>query len=202
MRFDRTFVLGFAVVLLAACNGGDDGGQTPAQRYCAAVETQQTTCGTASACDEAILTDCSGVTAILNDAYVDESANCVEAGGSALGCLVESRAAVAPSSAHQAFASAFCQNCGLGISGCEETLFDTAESDLAIAGAIILPLGDSLVGKLQSECTSGLTCLATFSTCAQGVLAQEAIPTETLQCVLDGWISGNADETMCGMNGG
>lgn len=201
MRLDRSSALGFVVALLTACNG-DDGGQTPAQRYCAAVETQQTTCGAASACDEAILGDCSSVTALLNDAYVDESANCVEAGGSALGCLVESRAAVAPSSAHQAFASAFCQNCGLGISGCEETLFDTAESDVAIAGKIILPLGDALVGKLQDECTSGLTCLATFSTCAQGVLAEQAIPTETLQCVLDGWISGTAEDTMCEMGSG
>ena len=189
------------LALLAGC-GGDEGGQTPAQRYCAAVETQQTTCGTASACDEAILTDCSGVTSMLNDAYVDESANCVEAGGTALGCLVESRDAVAPSSAHQSFASAFCENCGLGISGCEETLFDTADSDVAIAGKIILPLGDALVGKLQKECTSGLTCLATFTSCAQGVLAKEAIPTETLQCVLDGWISGTADDGMCEMTSG
>jgi hypothetical protein len=201
MRLDRSSVLGFVVMLLAACNG-DDGGQTPAQRYCAAVESQQTSCDTASACDEAILADCGSVTALLNDAYVDESANCVEAGGSALGCLVESRGAVAASSAHQSFASAFCQNCGFGISGCEEALFDTAESDVAVAGAIILPLGDSLVGKLQEECTSSPTCLATFTSCAQGVLAQEAIPTETLQCVLDGWISGNAEETMCGMTSG
>jgi hypothetical protein len=201
MRNHRSFASVVAFALLVACNA-DSGGETAAQRYCAAVETQQTMCGTASTCDEAILTDCGSVTALLNDAYVDESANCVEAGGTALGCLVESRAAVAPSSAHQAFASAFCSNCGLGISGCEETLFDTAESDLAIAGAIILPLGDSLVGKLQEECTSGLTCLATFSTCAQGVLAQEAIPTETLTCVLDGWISGDPEAAMCGMDGG
>lgn len=202
MKFDPLFRIGLAVSLLASCKSDDDGGQSPAQRYCAAVEIQQTSCGSASACDEAILTDCSGVTSMLNDAYVDESANCVESGGTALGCLVESRSAVAPSSAHQAFASAFCSNCALGVSGCEETLFDTEESDLAVAGAIILPLGDALVQKLQDECTSGFTCLATFSSCAQGVLAQEAIPTDTLQCVIDGWVSGNADEAMCGMASG
>ncbi|HET6584557.1 MAG TPA: hypothetical protein VFG69_13940, partial [Nannocystaceae bacterium] len=105
-------------------------------------------------------------------------------------------------SAHRAFASAFCSNCALGVSGCEDTLFDTEESDLAVAGAIITPLGDALVQKLQDECTSGLTCLATFSSCAQGVLAQEAIPTDTLQCVIDGWVSGDADEPTCGMASG
>lgn len=197
MSIDRFPALALLVALFAACGGGDDG-ESPAQRYCAAVELQQTTCGMASSCDEAILTDCSGVTSLLNDAYVDESATCVESGGGALECLVDSRGAVAPSSAHQAFATAFCDNCGLGIDGCQETLFDTENSDLAVAGAIILPLGDSLVKKLQDECTSGLTCLATFSSCAQGVLAQEAIPTETLQCVLDGWISGSTEASMCG----
>jgi hypothetical protein len=189
------------VALLAACNGGEEG-DSPAQRYCSAVEIQQTTCGMASACDEAILSDCASVTSMLNDAYVDESASCVESGGGALECLVDSRAAVAPSSAHQAFATAFCDNCGLGIDGCQETLFDTENSELAVAGAIILPLGDSLVQKLQDECTSGFTCLATFSSCAQGVLAEEAIPTETLQCVLDGWISGTTEMSMCGMTSG
>ena len=195
---DRLFRVVLALPLFAACKGGDDGETSPAQRYCAAVETQQASCGTASACDEAILTDCAGVTALLNDAYVGEAATCVESGGGALECLVDSRSAVAPSAAHQAFAASFCDNCALGVDGCEETLFDTAESDLAVAGAIILPLGDSLVQRLQDECTSGLTCLATFTSCAQGVLAEEAIPTDTLQCVVDGWISGDAGATTCG----
>jgi hypothetical protein len=187
------------VLLLSACKGGgDDGGQTSARRYCAALESSQTGCTMVSPCDQAVMTDCAGVTAMLNDAYVGEAATCVESGGGGLDCLIDARDAVAPSSAHQAFASSFCANCAFGVDGCETTLFDTAESDLAVAGAIILPLGDALVKKLQDECTSGLTCLATFSSCAQGVLAQEAVPTETLTCVVDGWVSGSADASTCG----
>jgi hypothetical protein len=118
--------------------------------------------------------------------------------------VVDSRESVQRSAAHDAFASAFCSECGFGISGCEETLFGTGgDDDLAIVGALITPLGDALVTELQNECASGLTCLATFSTCAQEVLARQALPTETLTCVVEQLTTGGGGSggASCGAAG-
>ncbi len=58
---------------------------------------------------------------------------------------------------------------------------------------MILPLGDGLVAQLETECAtaSALTCVANFSTCAQGVLAKNVVPTESAKCLLDTLINGS-----------
>ncbi len=183
-------LIGVALSLCVACKGEEEA-PTPAQRYCNAVAAQAEACGASTPCDEALVTDCAGVAGLFNDSLLSAAATCVEEGGSPLGCVVDSRAAVQRSAAHDAFASAFCSECAFGVSGCEETLFGDGDDDeLAIAGALITPLGDALVSELQNECASGLTCLATFTSCAQEVLARQALPTETLTCVVDQLLSG------------
>jgi hypothetical protein len=123
---------------------------------------------------------------LFNDSLLVAATACVEGGGDPLGCVVDARDEVQRSAAHDAFAAAFCSECAFGVSGCEETLFGSGDdADLAIAGALITPLGDPLVTELQNECASGLTCLATFSSCAQEVLARQALPTETVTCVVE-----------------
>jgi hypothetical protein len=192
MRDPRSWsaLLGLGLSFVLACKA-DEEPPTAAERYCGAVAAQAASCGTGTPCDEALVTDCAGVAGLFNDSLLDAAATCVEMGGNPLGCVVDSRESVQRSAAHDAFAAAFCSECALGISGCEETLFGDGDNDeLAIAGALITPLGDALVTELTNECASGLTCLATFSSCAQEVLARQALPTDTLTCVVEQLTSG------------
>jgi hypothetical protein len=188
---------------LALCIGcSTEDSPTPAQRFCNAVAIQTESCGMGSPCDEALVTDCAGVAGLFNDSLLTAATSCVEDGGNPLGCVVDARDAVQPSAAHDAFASAFCSECALGVSGCEETLFGSGDDDdLAVAGAVITPLGDALVTELQNECTSGFTCLATFSSCAQEVLARQALPTETATCIVEQLVSGEGSAGGCAASG-
>jgi hypothetical protein len=178
--------------LVFACGddeGGGDGGppaKTPAQLFCEAVEKKVTECGAATPCDQALVGDCGEVVAVLSDSYIQAATACIEAGGGPLGCLGSSLGAAEPSAAHQAFASQFCSSCAFGVTGCEGLFFSQGEgSEVAVAGALVLPFGDDVVNELATECASGITCLATFTSCAQGVLASRAIPDQTLGCVVD-----------------
>jgi hypothetical protein len=131
-----------------------------------------------------MLEDCAGVAALLSDPVVTAAADCIEAGGPPLRCLASSTAAVAPTAAHRSFASKFCSDCLLGLPGCEEAFFSDGTGDAGIAGALILPFGDALVEGITAECAGGLSC-ATFPSCAQGVLLQQALPEATAACLID-----------------
>src|SRR6185503_1604316 len=125
-------------------------------------------CGPVSPCDEAIVQDCSDVAGILSDGYLRAATACVEASGSWASCALSATSELAPTEAHRAFAKAFCSECALGVPGCEEAFFDAEDPDLALVGSLMLPLGDELVAEIGSECATGITCLATFSSCVQG----------------------------------
>src|SRR5262249_53899238 len=47
-----------------------------------------------------------------------------------------------------------------------------------------LPLSDGIVEELTSKCASGFGCAASFSSCAQGVLAEHAVPDATIKCLI------------------
>jgi hypothetical protein len=144
-----------------------------------------------SECDAALATDCTSVAGMLSDPYLDALSDCMKSGGAPTSCLVSSIPALQPTDAQRAFAQQFCSECLLGVPGCEEAFFG-GQGDAAIAGNLILPLGDSLVDQLRMECASGLTCAATFSTCAEKVFAERAIPTATATCLVSSWVDGSS----------
>jgi hypothetical protein len=172
--------------VVAACDGGEterNEPKSPGERLCQAIADAIQGCGMATPCDQALVADCAELVSSFSDPYLEAAADCIEAGGIPQQCLVDALGALQPTAAQAAFAAQFCSECALGIPGCEEQVFGSGE--YAIAGKIILPLGDELVGDLAAECATGLTCAATFVSCAQGVLAKRAIPENTLQCLFD-----------------
>ena len=191
-----SFVIGTSIgALPAGCDRDDE--ETAGDRFCQAVAAQTDSCAEASACEMAMVSDCGQIAGLFNDAYLDAAAVCVDGGEGVGTCLGSSRSAVTRSAAHEAFADALCENCALGVSGCKDKLFASDDSELAVAGALIDPLGDALVTKLTEECASGgLTCLPKFPSCAQGVLAEQ-IPTETAECLVTQLIGGGAPSA-CG----
>ena len=189
---------------LGACDDDESassGGKkklTPAQRLCNKVGDALSSCGQATPCDEALLADCADLAAMLSDPYLEAAADCIDAGGVPQDCFVDALSSLAPTQAHNDFGAKFCAECLFGLPGCEETLFGAGDGDQAIARALILPLGDNLVNQIADECASGLSC-ATFPSCVQGVLAQQALPENTLQCVIDS-LTGNippGEESNC-----
>ncbi|UJR87294.1 Hypothetical protein I5071_860 (plasmid) [Sandaracinus amylolyticus] len=172
-----------------ARDAGEVGGEeSPAARFCEALGDYAAQCAP-TACDEALMADCSALTGLVNEPFLSAAASCVREGRPPAECAVESTRALAPTDAHRSFASAFCENCAFGVSGCTELLAGAeGEGDerLRAVRSVVAPLGEPLIAKLEAECTSGrATCAAGFPSCAQRVLVAEALPTETVRCLMD-----------------
>jgi hypothetical protein len=187
-----TWLVGPAVILavLAAC-GSDEGVGTDhieeksaAERFCDTLSDYVNGCGPKSPCDEGLVNDCADVAGILSDGYLSSAEKCIRDGIAPTSCLVSAVSGLQPSAAHRAFAETFCGECAFGVSGCVEAFFAGGTGDTQLVGNLVLPLGDGLVQEIAAECASGLTCLATFASCAQGVLAKRAIPEATVSCLL------------------
>ena len=159
--------------------------KTPAEAFCEEVAARVTRCGPATPCDEALVADCADLAGILSDGYLTAATKCLEAGGSVTQCLQEGLGGLAPTDAHRAFASQFCGECLLGVPGCEDAFFSGDGSDASLAGNVVIPFGDGLVEELAATCATGVTCLATFSSCAQQVLVGRALPDNVATCMLD-----------------
>jgi hypothetical protein len=209
----RTAALLLLGGLLGCNNTSKSAEETPAARFCATLSEYATACpALATPCDQAMIDDCSGVVGLVSDGFLQTASDCIEGGGSPLGCIGGALLGLTPSPAHEAFVGQFCDECAFGVPGCTDVLLGKSEGspELAAASALVLPLGDGLVDALREQCATGLGCLATFPTCAQQVLAEQAIPAETLQCVLDGF-QGKLPEGVpapaegleaCGLGGG
>ena len=189
-----------AAVSLVACSDDDTAESeetetpppTPAEHMCSLAKSAIEGCSAATACDQALVTDCAAVAGMLSDPYLAATADCIEAGSAPLSCLASSTGALAPTAAHKAFAAQFCSECLLGVPACEDAFFGSDPgSDTAVVGALVLPFGDELVDAIRTECATGLQCLS-FPSCAQGVLAKRAIPQATIQCVVDNLPGGGA----------
>lgn len=204
-----------AALTAPGCGGGKSGKpeQSPADQFCGSLSEYVNACAAAATpCDQAMIEDCTSVVGLVSDGFLRTASDCIQGGGSPFSCLAGAIQGLAPSAAHEAFVAQFCDECAFGIGGCEDVLLGRSEGppELAAASVLVLPLGDSLVDALREECASGLGCLATFPNCAQKVLAQQVIPENTLQCLLDSF-SGKAPEapsvpedsaSACGLSGG
>lgn len=183
-------VVAYVLVLSAAASACDGGTDEPsaAERFCEVAASGEAV--------DPLLSDCGTVAGVLNDVYLDAAASCTEAGGAPVDCLASEVDALAPSDAHRSLAAAFCSECALGVSGCEDLFFGGGDDDTALAGAVVVPLSDGLVQAIESECASGLTCAATFVGCAQQQIVAYGVPTETVECLVDRVFLGG--EEACG----
>jgi hypothetical protein len=184
-----TLALGAAILSAAACGSdeGDEGGpppRTPAEQFCDALATYIDDCGPKNPCDEALLADCADVTGMLNDGYLLAAATCMTEGNAPMKCLTDSLGAIEASSAHHDLAKKVCDECAFGLDGCEDAFFAEGDGETQLVGKLVLPFGDSLVNEIAAECAQGLTCIPQFPTCVQGILAERALPTETLACLI------------------
>ena len=209
-----SLLLGAALTALG-CGGGksEQPEPTPAAAFCGTLSEYVHACAAAATpCDQAMIEDCASVVGLVSDGFLRTASDCIQAGGSPFTCLAGAIQGLAPSAAHEAFVAQFCDECAFGVGGCEDVLLGRSEGppELAVASALVLPLGDSLVDALRAECATGLGCLATFPQCAQKVLAQQVIPENTLQCLLDS-LSGTMPDapavpedsaSACGLSGG
>ncbi|MFZ6179185.1 hypothetical protein [Nannocystis pusilla] len=204
-----------AALTAPGCGGGKSGGGselTPAAQFCGSLSEYVGACAAAATpCDQAMIDDCASVVGLVSDGFLRSASDCIQAGGSPFSCLAGAIGGLAPSAAHEAFVAQFCDECAFGVGGCADVLLGRAEGppELKAASALVLPLGDSLVDALRAECASGLGCLATFPSCAQKVLAQQVIPENTLQCLLDSLGGKTSDAPVpedisgaCGLSGG
>src|SRR5262245_3829518 len=119
----RSRTLSFAALLLfggviAIASCGDDESSTPskppptpAERMCALAKKAIEGCAGATACDQALVTDCAAIAGMLSDPYLEAVASCIESGGSPLSCLASSTGALTPTQAHHDFATQFCKEC-------------------------------------------------------------------------------------------
>jgi hypothetical protein len=202
----------------AACGGSDSGGGNPeggkqktvGEQLCDEIASYVQKCGPATPCDSQMVADCAKVVGLLSESMLAKTRDCMKAGGAPTTCLSGSITGLTPSEAQKKFATTFCDKCtGGAVPSCEQLFFasgDQVPEKLKIAGKVILPLGDTLVSQLETECATAsvFTCVPNFSTCAQGVLAKASLPTETAKCLLDTLISGSSSTTpsTCGDGGG
>lgn len=179
-----------------ACASGeeDPGSSEPSegQKLCQALEDAVAACGaSASECDQALVADCASIVDILSQPFLASVRQCLEDGGAPASCFASGLSSLSPSSAHVSLVGKFCQDCALGVSGCEDSPPMKA----------ILPFSDDLAVALEDQCTSGLTCGAEFPSCAQGVLAQNALPSATAECLFESLLAGSGSTPSCGSGG-
>jgi hypothetical protein len=174
-------------------SGADAAKLTPAERMCQSLADAINGCGAATPCDQALVADCADMVGLLSDSYLESAATCIEGGGVAQTCMVDALAALEPTAAHASFGHTFCETCGFGMPGCEETLFG-GESEFAVLGKLLFPFSDALVSEVASTCVSSALDCPSLPQCVQGVIVAHALPENTVQCVVDN-LSGAASET-------
>lgn len=195
--------------LLAACgsdasSAGGAAALTPGQRMCKALADSIAKCG-AGACDQAMLDDCSNLAGVLSDPYLLAAAECMEAGGAATSCLGSSLSALESTPGQEQFVQKFCDECPpVPIPGCQDALLGKGNvpDQLKDIKKLFTPFGDPVLEDIEAQCFGGLTCLAEISSCIQQVLVARAVPTNTVTCMVNTFVSGGSTTTTCNTDAG
>ncbi|HEY8077846.1 MAG TPA: hypothetical protein VIF62_27155 [Labilithrix sp.] len=179
-----TFVVAVAAIGCSTSNG-DPGPVTPGDPQ---NETSSSLCSDArawkdkctdskpSACDATIIGACSDVTGLLNPSLVSAAASCVEGADcktAPTSCLAKSIASAKPTDAHKKLAQGLCGCLLTGSDACIAAI-DSNSGPAKAALAIAVPLSDDVANAITDACTTTPGCSATFSACAQGVIAKKA----------------------------
>jgi hypothetical protein len=139
--------------------------------------------GAEDECLRTFAEECEAIVGILNPAYLDAVAVCLDEGADPLGCLGEALLALEPALAHLTLAEAFCEECALDVPGCEDLFF--VDGEASGLGVLTLPFSEEVIAEVTAECTDGLTCAIDFPSCAKGVLEERLSGVDELLCVLD-----------------
>lgn len=187
----------------ATPTGGQDvSSNAPARAgggLCEAVAAMGSRCADVkpTACDQQLIDTCSDVLKVLNGSLTDAAGSCLsnaECGTSPASCLAQSIAQAQPTDAQRSLAKAYCASCTVaGGDQCEQVFLAT-DGPMSALAKVVVPIGDDLANAIAESCT-GPTCKATFTTCAQGVLAKklaESLSADAAKCLLRS-LAGGAD---------
>lgn len=197
-NWTRALLLASTLSAYLACASGEDaeGGSSASsegEKLCVAFSNRVKACSAqATPCDQVLIDDCAKVVDILSQPFLHSARVCLEAGGSPGGCFSQALSGLSASSTQQSLIAKFCDDCALGVSGCETSPPMKA----------VLPFSDSVAAELESQCTSGLTCGAQFPSCAQQVLATQALPSESAKCLFEMLLDGGSSSGGCSVDGG
>lgn len=214
----RSLLVLSSAIVLAALSGGcstsngdpatDEPGVAGSAGVCAAAASWAGQCSAEkSTCDDAILETCDGVSGLLNASVTDAAATCLRdaaCGSSPTRCLAQSVTKAETRDSHKKLAEAFCDCLPTGKSACVEAIA-TGEGPAKAALAIALPLGDDLATAIADKCTTTPGCSATFSACAQGVVAKklaETLSAEGATCLAKSVLEAGAAAANGGGNDG
>jgi hypothetical protein len=172
---------------------------------CKSLATAVASCG-AGACDQAMLDDCANLAGVLSDPYLTAAAECMEAGGAPTSCLGSSLSALESTPGQEEFVQKFCSDCPpFPIPGCEDALLGKGNvpDQLKDIKKLFTPFGDPVLADIDAQCFGTVQCLAEISSCIQQVLVSRAVPTNTVSCIVNTFISGgSATGTSCHADSG
>lgn len=163
------------------------------EAYCAALRGFAERCPGAvrGACGAALASNCAVLAGqVLNPTLVAAAAKCVASaacGVDPASCLAAASRAAQPTLAHRTLAKAYCGRCAVDAgASCEADVLGPSGDGASLA-KLVLPLGDKLVGEVQSACID-VGCDRSFAACAEkrvgrGLLA--AMSLDAARCAVD-----------------
>jgi hypothetical protein len=155
----------------------------PAHDVCGPIGDYLDAWGVPSDCDATLAETCADLGGLFSDAYLAAIADCVEDDHSPMTCVVLALGDLEPTAAHLELASRFCDECVLGVPGCEELFYFEEDEPIGL-GVIALPFSDEIVLQIAEECTDGLTCAVDLPGCARDVIEASVSTDGLLECVL------------------
>jgi hypothetical protein len=180
-----------AVCAIAACVAeteqrdrfGGAGDASAAAEVCAAIEERLAECPGTS-CESAVSGDCGEIAEVMSESFLLGLRDCLD-GGSLASCIGAAVSASEPTPSHESFVSAFCAKCAVGMQGCDALLGDDAPEALAPVRSLLSALDGEVVDEVTARCTDGPTCGADLAGCVESVLADRALPDDSVHCTID-----------------
>jgi hypothetical protein len=168
-----------------------------ATNLCEALQGYVSSCGPLSACEGALVRDCSALELALSPSFATAATDCLNGLGTPMDCIGDAVRQTPSSSGLQALARTVCL-CSDGAGGaCEDDFLTGADSDAGRAGRIARMLDDSVLQDVDAECTAGERCTETFEDCAFTVMSR-TVPGETADCLIDAVLGRFSDDCAAG----
>jgi hypothetical protein len=177
-------IIGAAIGAAASCDD-EQAEHEKAASFCESMDGYVSSCDELNACEKAVVRDCDPLRTVLASAFVDATADCMNALGSPQSCLADAVELTPSSGALEAFAQQLCLECGDGAGACEdEVLGGDGDGPLARAGRLARVLDRGVLEDVADECATGEGCAESFEACAEQVLSRE-VPDDSASCLID-----------------